>query len=84
MERNIEQYNKYSNKSDEAASAEIHISTRAVTLVLINITPRLPPRLIPSPYHRLGRSCMYSIYHHRAGTTNLFHMTGGRFHAFNP
>ena len=26
---------------------------------------------------------LYSIYHQRAGKTNLFHMRGGRFHAGN-
>ena len=26
---------------------------------------------------------LYSIYHQRAGKTNLFHMRWGRFHAFN-
>ena len=26
---------------------------------------------------------LHSIYHQRAGETNLFHMRGGRLHAFN-
>ena len=32
---------------------------------------------------KLQATFLYSIYHQRAGKTNLFHMRGGRFHAFN-
>ena len=31
----------------------------------------------------LNATFLYSIYHQRAGKTNLFHMRGGRFHAGN-
>ena len=30
---------------------------------------------------KLQATFLYSIYHQRAGKTNLFHMRGGRFHA---
>ena len=32
---------------------------------------------------KLKATFLYSIYHQQAGKTNLFHMRGGRFHAFN-
>ena len=32
---------------------------------------------------KLQATFLYSIYHQRAGKTNLFHMRGGRFHAGN-
>ena len=32
---------------------------------------------------KLQATFLYSIYHKQAGKTNLFHMRGGRFHAFN-
>ena len=32
---------------------------------------------------KLQATFLHSIYHQRAGKTNLFHMRGGRFHAFN-
>ena len=32
---------------------------------------------------KLQATFLYSIYHPRAGKTNLFHMRGGRFHAAN-
>ena len=32
---------------------------------------------------KLQAMFLYSIYHQRAGKTNLFHMRGGRFHAGN-
>ena len=32
---------------------------------------------------KLQAMFLYSIYHERAGKTNLFHMRGGRFHAGN-
>ena len=32
---------------------------------------------------KLQAAFLYSIYHQRAGTPNLFHMRGGQFHAFN-
>ena len=32
---------------------------------------------------KLQATFLYSIYHQRAGKTNLFHMKGGRFHAGN-
>ena len=32
---------------------------------------------------KLQATFFFSIYHRRAGTANLFHMRGGRVHAFN-
>ena len=32
---------------------------------------------------KLQATFLYSIYHQRAGKTNLFHMRGCQFHAFN-
>ena len=34
-------------------------------------------------FYLLQATFLYSIYHQRAGKTNLFHMRGGRFHAGN-
>ena len=36
-----------------------------------------------SNIEELQATFLYSIYHQRAGQTNLFHMCGGRFHAGN-
>ena len=36
-----------------------------------------------SNIRKLQATFLYSIYHQRAGKTNLFHMRGGRFHAGN-
>ena len=80
--------------SDHSPIAELSLSLEVVTISSAwkvqpyrgHVSSRKQPwcrRHGLSNILKLQAKFLYSIYHQRADKTNLFHMRGGRFHAFN-